>query len=112
MSRSDKFANPFYILLVMAGLAFVMTATMYGVMATRANAGYRDPAVADQTAAHPLMVWMEQHGDTAIMTELAILAACTFGAIATDEYWQRRAAAAKKSAGGDLRRNTNRSLRS
>jgi len=40
---------------------------------------------------HPLMVWMSQHGSTALLGELGILAACTFGAIGTDDYWQRRA---------------------
>jgi len=37
------------------------------------------------------MAWMRQHGETALMTELAILAVCTFAAIGTDDYWQRLA---------------------
>jgi hypothetical protein len=36
------------------------------------------------------MAWMSRHGNAALMTELAILAVGTFGAIATDDYWQRR----------------------
>jgi hypothetical protein len=39
---------------------------------------------------HPLMTWMSEHGDAALLTELGALAVCTFGAIATDDYWQRR----------------------
>jgi hypothetical protein len=34
---------------------------------------------------------MRRHGEAALMIELAFLAAFTFGAIGTDEYWQRRA---------------------
>jgi hypothetical protein len=42
---------------------------------------------------------MSRHGETALMTELALLAACTFGAIGTDDYWQRRNAAADRRIG-------------
>jgi hypothetical protein len=40
---------------------------------------------------------MREHGDAALITELSLLAACTFGAISTDEYWQRRAGAQRKA---------------
>jgi hypothetical protein len=87
---NKKFANPFYALLLAAGIAFALTATAYGVMAFRE----REPRSAATTAAvaheHPLIAWMSQHGETALMTELALLATFTIGAIATDDYWQRR----------------------
>ena len=94
MARSRKSANPFYVLLVIAGVAFALTATAYGVMAFREA---RPVAVNTQHDAsarqHPLMAWMSEHGETALITELAVLAVFTFGAIGTDEYWQRREAA-------------------
>ncbi len=89
MQRSEKFANPFYGLLLIAGIAFVMTAVAYGVMAFRD----RDTAVtvSSPTAEqHPLMLWMSQHGDATLLTELGFLAVFTVGAIATDDFWQRR----------------------
>jgi hypothetical protein len=86
MQRSKKSANPFYLLLVVFGISFVMTATAYCVMAVRATKSTTD----SPSAPHPLMAWMHEHGDTALMTELALLGVCTFGAIGTDEYWQRR----------------------
>ena len=89
MRRSKKSANPFYALLIVAGLAFVVTATAYGVMAVRECPRRRHGRSPSPT--HPLMKWMHEHGDTALLTELALLAVCTFGAIGTDEYWQRRA---------------------
>jgi hypothetical protein len=99
MRRSEKFANPFYFLLILAGVTFALTAVAYVVMATRANAGFRTPAeAADPAAEHPLMKWMSEYGDAALITELALLALCTVGAIGTDEYWQRRAAAGKRSS--------------
>jgi hypothetical protein len=93
MRRSKKSANPFYGLLILVGLTFVVTATAYGVMAVReSQAAVRGEPIAE----HALMKWMHEHGNTALLTELAILGVCTFGAIGTDEFWQRRAAAQSK----------------
>ena len=89
MTRSKKFANPFYGLLLVAGIAFAITATAYGVMAFRD----RDTAASVTSATteeHPLMTWMSEHGERALIGELAALAVLTVGAIATDDYWQRR----------------------
>jgi len=94
--RSRKSANPFYVLLIIAGLSFAMTATAYVVMAFR-DSHAREEAIATDAAAvatsdeHPLMVWMRHHGDAALLTELGMLAICTFAAIGTDSYWQRQA---------------------
>ena len=96
MRRSRKSANPFYVLLIIAGLSFAMTATAYVVMAFR-DSHAREEATATDAAAvatsdeHPLMVWMRHHGDAALLTELGVLAICTVGAIGTDSYWQRQA---------------------
>ncbi|HEX2473377.1 MAG TPA: hypothetical protein VHK01_01450 [Lacipirellulaceae bacterium] len=95
MPRSNKFANPFYALLLAAGIAFALTATAYGVMAFReARPAPLDAAVihADATVEHPLMAWMSDHGEAALLTELGFLAVFVFGAIGTDDYWQRRLA--------------------
>jgi hypothetical protein len=89
--RSKKSANPFYVLLVLAGVSFVVTATAYGVMAFR---DARPIAIEVQPTSavseHPLMAWMSRHGTQALISELVLLATFTFGAIATDDYWQRR----------------------
>ena len=89
VTRSNKFANPFYGLLLVAGLAFAITATAYGVMAFR----NRDAAAGGARVAaeeHPLMTWMSENGEKALVGELIALAIFTVGAIATDDYWQRR----------------------
>lgn len=91
MKRSNKFANPFYGLLLVVGIAFAITATAYGVMAFRYRETPRTIVASETSREHPLMAWMSQHGETALMTELAILAVCTFAAIGTDDYWQRQA---------------------
>jgi hypothetical protein len=97
--RSQKSANPFYVLLVIVGVTFALTATAYGVMAFRdAHSVMASNQASGASGQHPLMVWMSQHGETALITELALLAACTFGAIGTDDYWQRRHAAQRRNA--------------
>ena len=88
MRRSKKSANPFYALLVIVGLTFVVTAAAYGVMAVRE---VRAATSSEPVAEHALMKWMHEHGNTALLSELAILGVCTFGAIGTDDFWQRRA---------------------
>jgi hypothetical protein len=84
------------VLLILAGLSFVITTTAYVVMAFRDAHVHQEPvgrvpstvAVSDE---HPLMQWMRRHGNAALLTELGLLAICTFAAIGTDSYWQRRA---------------------
>jgi hypothetical protein len=98
MRRSHKFANPFYALLLIAGIAFALTATAYGVMAFReARPAPLDADVvgAETAVEHPLMAWMSRHGEAALLTELGFLAVFVFGAIGTDDYWQRRRARTK-----------------
>ena len=92
MQRSQKFANPFYGLLLATGILFALTAVSYGVMAFRE--ARPAPASEARLAAepnHPLLLWMNRHGDTALLAELGFLALFTFAAIGTDSFWQRRA---------------------
>jgi hypothetical protein len=92
VARSKKFSNPFYGLLLVAGVLFVVTASAYGVMYVQEIHGTQS------VGEHPLMVWLERYGDAALLAELALLAVGTFGAIGTDEYWQRRAKQREKEA--------------
>jgi hypothetical protein len=92
LQRSQKFANPFYGLLLAAGIVFALTAICYGVMAFREARplAAKDAPAAEAAEEHPLIEWMSQHGETALMAELAFLAVFTFAAIGTDDYWQQR----------------------
>jgi len=107
MKRSEKFANPFYGLLLVAGLAFALTATAYGVMAFRDRDTVEANLSVDEEN-HPLMLWMSEHGTALLLIELGFLAVFTIGAIATDDLWQRRhrsklSAASAKAKMGDGR---------
>lgn len=88
---AKKTFNPFYVLLIPAGLVFAVTAFAYGYMAFQAVNAIR--AEAGAHAGHPLFQWLRAHGDAALLIELALLAVLTVTAIATDKIWDRAAAA-------------------
>ena len=82
-----KHFNPFYALLILAGLVFAVTAFAHGFMAFEAVNALR--ADADRHAAHPLNQWLRAHGDAALLVELTALAVLTVAAIGTDRFWDR-----------------------
>ncbi len=80
-----KRRNPFYLLLVPVGAAFVVTAFAYGFMAFQAvNAAAADAA---SYQSHPMFRWLRSNGATAMLVELAVLGVLTVAAIATDRWW-------------------------
>jgi hypothetical protein len=118
MPKKKSRTNPFYVLLVIFGVAFSLTACAYGVMAFRAVhgadvagfekrsaidgrwTGTSDPAsdrpasnlpAADTPAGKSLLTFLDDHGAQLLGIELALLAVATFGAIGTDGYWNRAA---------------------
>lgn len=80
-----KWKNPFYALLIPVSLAFVITVFAYGFMAFQQVNASRNTAGVH--AEHPLFVWLNEHGTTAVMAELVVLGVLTTGAIATDGWW-------------------------
>jgi hypothetical protein len=83
--------NPFYAVLVVAGVAFAVTACAYGVMtfvSLRAAEAGQNPAALPSS----LVRFMNDHGERMLGGELLLLAVAAVGAISTDRYWQRRAA--------------------
>jgi hypothetical protein len=90
MAKVKPGANPFYVLLVLAGIAFTVTACGYGVMTVQ---GLQPRAAGPPpVAAHPLLSWLDRHGPRLMFWELALLLAATVLAMATDSYWSRRGA--------------------
>lgn len=89
MSFRQSRTNPFYVLLVIFGIAFALTACAYSVMTLKA---VRATEVDDAHAASPgLLDFLDKHGAALMGGELALLALATVGAISTDRYWMRRA---------------------
>jgi hypothetical protein len=89
MASPPKPTNPFYIVLLIAGVMFAVTACSYVVMTINARdvsrGGREDPS------SKRFVEIVDRYGFAALMIELGVLAGATFGAIATDEHWTRRA---------------------
>ena len=90
-----KSANPFYAVLIVVGVTFALTASLFGVMTVRKL----DPRAAEETG---ILAFMEQHGLTLMIFELVVLALLTFAAIGTDDYWTGRGKTDAKDDGADV----------
>ncbi len=89
MASPRKPTNPIFVLLVLAGIAFLVTALAYGVMMVRTSR-----PVAGSVESNPaLMQFMQTRGNQLILIELAVLGVLTVVAIGSDGYWERRAKA-------------------
>jgi len=86
MTSRKKSFNPFYVVLLVSGTLFAITACAYAVMMVKGI----EPLAVREPGDDPFMTFMDRNGLTAMLIELAVIAAATFGAIGTDEFWQRR----------------------
>jgi hypothetical protein len=87
--------NPFYLLLVVVGVAFSITACAYGTVT------YRALRVGTSEVAAPiawLVFFLDRFGAQLLAGELVLLSLATVGAIGTDGYWTRRADRREKRA--------------
>src|SRR5437868_8661254 len=85
MATKRPFANPFYALLLVVGVAFLLTATSYGVLAFRDVQGQSASA-----SGSGLMLFLDRHGALLMAGELGVLILASLAAMATDGYWTRR----------------------
>jgi membrane protein required for beta-lactamase induction len=90
MSKKAGGVNPFYVLLVLVGVAFTLTACAYGVMAFKVVR--TKERAADQPAGAALLTYLDENGAKLMGIELALLGLCSAAAMATDRYWIRREA--------------------
>ena len=81
MGPAKKRVNPFYVLTIIVGFLFSVTASAYVVMTVRQlnSPGSRET--------NEFMQWMDQHGLTAFIAELVVLAVATLAAITSDRMW-------------------------
>jgi hypothetical protein len=79
-----QLANPFYVALMVVGVAFALTASAYGWSARLKL----DPETFDRNSA--FIALMDRYGMLSMIVELGLLTILTFLAIGTDEFWERR----------------------
>jgi hypothetical protein len=84
--------NPFYVLVVILGVVFLITACGYGTMT------YRAFAPGARGAEHPLMEFLDRYGMPVMAAELILLGAVTFGAMWLDGWRARQREAAQRDS--------------
>lgn len=84
--KAKRRVNPFYVVLVLVGTIFALTACAYGVMAVKQMHASNQllPSTAPEEG---FVAFMDQEGPKVMLIELAILALATVGAIGTDRFW-------------------------
>jgi hypothetical protein len=82
VAKPQEPINPFYVLVVLVGVVFVVTTFAYGTMAYR--------AVAQKDESPGLMSMLDEHGVSILSGELAVLGLVTFGAMWLDGVRTRR----------------------
>ncbi len=86
MAKSKEPVNPFYVLLAVLGIVFLVTACAYTVMAFLANA----PQGGRQPNDHPLTAFLDRHGVALMVWELGLLGAASFAAMGLDRLRSAR----------------------
>lgn len=96
VDQAKRRINPFYVLLVLAGVAFAVTACAYGVMAVKQLHASQAPltglpavevAGAELTSDRRFVAFMDRYGVTLMLAELGLLGFTTVAAIGTDRWW-------------------------
>jgi len=84
-------SNPFYVLLVVIGIAFTVTASAYFVMTLRGTNASRLLGEGSPTdplnTKSALVDFMDRDGAKLLTAELVLLALATCGAMGTDSWW-------------------------
>ena len=88
MQNRKELPNPFYLLSVIAGVAFTVTACAFGLLILRTNRGLYSPDA--DPSEQPLMNLLDQHGLAILGAEVALLAVVTIAAIALDHFRGKR----------------------
>lgn len=84
-----KRVNPFYVILTIVGIVFVLTACTYGVVGLR-DLGPQVSAEPDPRGPHPLIALMNNYGVSILGWQIGILAVATVGAIWLDAARDRQ----------------------
>lgn len=96
-----KAVNPFYVVLVVVGVLFTITACSYFVLALQATQNPIETQKAIESGEGFLAI-MDRNGVKIMTFEIAVLALATVAAISTDGFWTRKA----QTVSGQIKNDT------
>lgn len=96
VSRTKEPFNPFYAVLLVAGILFAITACAYGVMAFKGLG--TGPLVDDSPSGQGLLAFLDRYGVLLLTAELLVLGIATGGVIGWDQWAMGRSAANQHGA--------------
>lgn len=79
--------NPFYPIVVVAGILFCITAFAYGVMTVRQ---LHEAGLPSAGKTEGFTEWIDRHGVPLMIGEVIVLGLCTVAAMATDHLCRRK----------------------
>ena len=86
MTDEKKGTNPFYAIVVVAGIVFTITGCAYGLLMVRSM----NPSAPGAEQESGLLAFLDQHGFKVLLIELGVLGVASFAAMATDDFWSRK----------------------
>ena len=89
MTDEKKGTNPFYAIVVLAGIVFTITVCAYGLLMVRSM----NPSAPGAEQESGLLFFLDQHGFKVLLIELGVLGVASFAAMATDDFWTRKKSA-------------------
>lgn len=95
--RPQTFTNPFYVLLLVASVAFTVTVFGYLIGPTIQRQVLANPQDGPGPGSRALAVWLDRRGPAALAVELGVMLVAGCSAMATDRWFA--AAPGRKSPG-------------
>jgi hypothetical protein len=85
--RPQTFANPFYVLLLVASVAFTVTVLGYLIGPTIQQQALDHPRGGPGPGSRALAAWLDRRGPMLLAVELAAMLVCSLLAMATDHWF-------------------------
>jgi hypothetical protein len=85
--RPQALANPFYVLLLVASVAFTVTAFGYLIGPTIHRQALESPRGGPGPGSRALADWLDRRGPTALAVELGVMMVAGCAAMATDRWF-------------------------
>jgi hypothetical protein len=93
MTACRKTTNPFYVLVVLVGILFCLTACAYGVMTVKylhaSDMSDMSDMSDDSESDKQFLAFLDHHGLAIMLAQILVMAVAAVAAMVTDRYWEQ-----------------------